>query len=287
MIKPTDHLSTKTRHPVYDHVERWASPNIWEPPTFDVVKFQERIDNVIGTADGKPIVRVIWAWQSREFFHTKFDDLGKPTRGEHRAKYRFMTVKLPNDEDVDISVPRWILEQRYEPGQYYQSWQQSRYIRNPETGRLEDKRGEPPADGWYGYLRTVAEHDPDEACCDRAWRDHRRRCWGYYREPGQKDLDILQKAVYLRDHDPQKYSPHEPLPEEALDELQRLAYATEEEPLNKEHSRIQRDGWHSWLNSHGWRAFTQSHKRLKHGHYQPAFPVNQFTETDTGLLIPK
>jgi hypothetical protein len=286
MIAAADYLSTKDRHPVYDNPRKWGEPGIWNPPTFDVAKFQKRLDKIVGTSDGKPIVRLVWAWQSREFFHTEFDGLGTPTKGEFRAKYRFMTITLPDGDEVDISVPRWILEQRYEPGQYWQTWQQSRYVQDPALGRTVDKRGDPPPDGWYGYLRTVAEHDPEEACCDRAWRDHRRRCWGYYREPSEKDLWILQKAVNMRDKDPQKVSPHEPLPEWALDDAQRLAYA-EEKAVEKEGSRLNHDFWHSWVNSHGWRAFESNHKTLTHGKYKFAWPTKFKTDEKSGLSIPE
>jgi hypothetical protein len=286
MIAPADHLSTKDRHHLYDNPLRWCSPGIWEPPTFNARKFQKKLNRICGTSDGKPIVRLVWAWQSREFFHTEFDSLGKPTKGEHRAKYRFITVTLPNGDEVDISVPRWILEQRFEPGQYWESWQRTRYIYDPLIGRHVDKRGEPPADGWYGYLRTIAEHDPDNACCDRAWRDHRRRCWGYYREPGEKDLDILRRAIALRDADPYKHSPHEPLPEYALDELQRLAYAEAQE-VKEENAQINHDGWASWLAQHGWRAFEDNPKTLAWGKYKFAYPSKQFKRRPSGIIVPE
>lgn len=285
MIASTDHLSTKDRHPVYDEHRKWGSPGIWEAPTFDADAFQRRIDKICGTSDGKPIVRLVWAWQSREFFHTEFDGLGKPTKGEYRAKYRFMTVTLPDGDEVDISVPRWILEQRYEPGQYWQTWQQSRYVFDPMLNRRVDRRGDPPADGWYGYLRTIAEHDREQTCCERSWRDHRRRCWGYYRLPVEKDLWILQKAINLRDKDPYKCSPHEPLPEWALDDAQRLAYA-EEKAIAKENDQINDDFWRDWVNAHGWRAFTDNPKELAHGKYKFAWP-SKFKHSESGLLIPK
>lgn len=286
MIAEADHLSTKDKHHVYDDPRKWGSPGIWHPPSFNVAKFQKRLNRICGTSDGKPIVRLVWAWRSREFFHTEFDGLGKPAKGEWRAKYRFMTVTLPNGDEVDISVPRWILEQRHEPGQYWQTWQRSRYVYDPILGRRVDKRGEPPPDGWYSYLRTIAEHDPHQACCDRAWRNHRRRCWGYYRKPSSKDLLILQKAVRLRDADPQKTSPHEPLPAEALDDAQRLAYA-EAEAFEQDEKRINYDFWADWVSAHGWRAFELNPKTLSHGKFQFAWPTTEFQTHESGLLIPK
>lgn len=285
MIAQADHLSTRDRHHIYDDPRKFATPGIWEPPTFNVRKFQKKLNKICGTSDGKPVVLLRWAWECREFFHTEFDGLGKPTKGEWRAKFRFMTVTLADGTEVDISVPRWILLQRFEPGQYWESWQRTRYIYDPLIGRHVDKRGEPPPDGWYGYLRTIAEHDPANACCDRAWKYHRRRCWGYYREPEEKDLDILRKAIALRDADPYKHLPHEPLPDYALDELQRLAYAEARE-VEEENARIVEDGWRDWVNAHGWRAFTDNPKELAFGKWKFAWPTRTFKKSQGGLLVP-
>src|SRR5262245_19215474 len=112
VIASADHLSTKDKHHLYDDPRKFGSPGIREPPLFNVRKFQKKLNRICGvTAHGKPVVELKWAWECREFFHTEFDGLGKPTKGEWRAKYRSMTLTLPSGEEIDISVPRWMLQQ--------------------------------------------------------------------------------------------------------------------------------------------------------------------------------
>lgn len=184
-----DHLSTGDKWAHLNNPTRWTEDGIWNPPPFNVRKFQKRIDRILGTADGKPIVRVVWAWQVRRW-----------EAGEMRQAYRFYTAQLPNGDTCDLSPPRWILEERFEPSQYMPSWIENRYVRRQidvkqigtqlrttdDFGRpldtpveepvfepvyeVVDSLGEPPAEGFYSYLLTVADHDPDQGCCRRAWR---------------------------------------------------------------------------------------------------------------------
>lgn len=206
----------RSLHPVYDDYKQWAG-SYEQPRSVNVEKFQEQIDKIVGTTiDGKPIVQLIWSWNSREWI-----------AGEWRAKYNFMTVQVPGGT-VDICPPRWILEDRNEPGQYWQAWENGRYFKNPDDGTWVDLRGEPPREGWYSYCDLIADHDPNKACCDYLWENEQRRCWGYYREPAQVDLDKLQKAVHLRAQD-KEANPNEPLSDAILAELGRAAFTQQQE----------------------------------------------------------
>ena len=88
MIAKAEHLH-RERHVVFDEPERWASPGIWKPPYFDVAGYQKKLDKIVGTSDGKPIVRLKWSWDCREFFFTDWDACGMPTESAMRQKYRF------------------------------------------------------------------------------------------------------------------------------------------------------------------------------------------------------
>lgn len=187
------------------------------PRSVNVEKFQKQIDKIVGTTiDGKPIVRLNWSWNSREWI-----------AGEWRAKYRFMTVEVPGGI-VDICPPRWVLEDRNEPGQYWQAWEAGRWFTNPDDGSRIDLRGEPPREGWYSYCDLIADHDAGKACCNYLFETEQRRCWGYYREPAQIDLDKLAEAVYLRNQD-KEVNPNEPLSNEILAELGRAEFTRKEE----------------------------------------------------------
>lgn len=210
---------------MYDDYKQW--PLAYEHPRFNVKRFQKKIDAIIGvTVDNKPIARLQWAWDSREYI-----------AGDWRAKYRFMTVEVPGGV-IDICPPRWVLEERNEPGQYEAAWEAGRYFTDPETKERVDLRGPAPREGWYSYLELVAEHDDGKACCDYLWETERRRCWGYYREPAQKDLDQLVMAKALRDKNPYN-SPHAPLSEATLAEIGREAFTRQEEAKAKRTSELE------------------------------------------------
>ena len=106
----------------YDNEKNWTQMGIWRPPSFDAVGYQKKLDQIFGLSpSGDPICRVRWAWQCQRWENIAWDDFGNATKGEWRQKYRALTVEIGDDEYVDISPPRWILEERFEPGQYARS----------------------------------------------------------------------------------------------------------------------------------------------------------------------
>jgi hypothetical protein len=112
----------------YDQKENWTAAGIWKAPEFDVESYQKKLNKICEVSvTGQPIVRLVWAWNERKWENTDWDFAGNAIKGEWRQKYRALTVEIGNDEYVDISPPRWILEERFEPGQYVRSWEASRY----------------------------------------------------------------------------------------------------------------------------------------------------------------
>lgn len=284
------------RHPFYDNPRNWFTKECFEQPTFNVAKFQKRLNRICGTSDGKPIVELTWAWnpKNRDFYYVDWDSFGRGVKAEFRYKYRFASFTLPDGDTIDVPPPRWILSQRYEPGQYAPSWEASRWMtRNlgkDEKGnnifKRFELRPEMPPDGWYSFLRCIADHNADQSCCTRAFRERRAVCWGYYREPAQFDLDLVEDAVKRRNADPCKWSPHEPLPPEALAELERGAF--EEAEQAERADKVMLDAiWHDWAFAHGWRAFEDSvsaHKKLTHGKYHDLGRYSK--QTPAGLYLP-
>ena len=293
------HLVKRT-HPVYDNQLKWGTYGIWEQPVFDVEAFQSKIDAIVGTSLGQPIVRLVWAWDKRcrEAYFTKWDLAGNGIELEFEYKYRFAKIPIGNGDTTDICPPRWILEQRYEPGQYAPSWEASRWAEKdigkrhtcnktddqrltescncPDIRQRVELKPPPPADGWYQFLWTIAEHESNLACCERLPEESRRHCYGYYRLPLQKDLDRLQRAVKLRDQD-KAIDPHKPMPQDVLAEIHRAAFAShkEEERLKQAESQeIFRDT-----------PKLTAHKRFVSGGWQDL--KGPYTQTDSGLYIPQ
>lgn len=301
------HLRKET-HALYDDPVKWGTFGIWEPPAFDVDGYQKRIDAVVGTSLGQPIVRLVWAWDKRcrESYYTKWNFTGKGTELEFEYKYRVARVPIGDDNTVDICPPRWLFEQRYEPGQYTPSWEQSRWAEKDvgkrhtcgrsdeqlavETCDCEDVRARvelrPPAprDGWYQLLWAAAEHDENRECCDRLYKSSRRNCWGYYRLPNDKDLERLQRAVKLRDADIKRVDPHAPMPPEAVDEVFRAAFIEQEEIDRRKDAELT-ESYRDFAKSAWWRIREAAgSKRLHHGPYH--IFNNPFSRTKSGLIVP-
>lgn len=221
----------------YNAPAMWASAGIHKAPNFDVARYQKKINRVVGVSpSGAPIVRLIWAWQARKWENTEWE-LGIATAGEWRQKYRALTIEVGNDDYVDISPPRWILEERYEPEALAISWEATRY-RKVVTGQPnticpqchtmkwisvdkseadmaacrfcdyvqvltsinQDVWGPVPREGWYNllpHIGIIANHT--KTCCKAIWEESREICYGQYKEPGEKELKRLRRAIHLRD----------------------------------------------------------------------------------------
>lgn len=249
----------------YNDKQRWADAGIFKAPLFNVEGWQRKADRVVGLSpSGRSIVRLIWAWDARKWENTEWDSFGIATAGEWRQKYRALSVDIGNDDYVDISPPRWILEERYEPQSLAVSWEATRYrlkvtesvpamcrhCKSPgrffnvaelasifakwDAGQVKDNKvfvhwidtdrseghillcrfcgedtflqtvnedvwGPVPRDGWYNLLPHVgiiADHTDN--CCKKAADELGEICYGTYKEPGNKELTRLKKAVHLR-----------------------------------------------------------------------------------------
>jgi hypothetical protein len=198
---------------VLDNPSQWARV-IPAPSDVNQRKFQRRLDRITGrTPSGRSRVRLVWGWSPEaRVWH----------RGEWRARYRFHTVHLPSGDQVDLAVPRWFLEELVEPAQYKDQWNALRY----EWDGIEpvDVTGPPPEGGWYVPLALVAAHDGDKGCCVAEWAAQRRKCWGSYKPPTDSDLEMIQRAVKLRDQAKQFNRTDEPMSKEALEDCRKVQF---------------------------------------------------------------
>lgn len=112
----------------YNKPELWASAGIFKAPEFDVTGYQKKINRIVGVSpSGAPIVQLVWAWDARKWENLEWDSFGNAKSGEWRQKYRALSVDIGNNDYVDISPPRWILEERFEPEALAISWEATRY----------------------------------------------------------------------------------------------------------------------------------------------------------------
>jgi len=164
-------LETST-HPL----DTWPLEGNFPPPLSARLQdeFQERINKICGLApNGKPAVRLIWPADPDESISMKIVD------GEKRARYILYSEEYECEMTteggltaveivtVDITPPRWMLEEYSEP--------------------MDD----------YLHLTTIAFHD--ERCCEGRGSIAGHLCNGLYREPAHCDLEDLQRRIRERD----------------------------------------------------------------------------------------
>lgn len=181
--------------------------------------------------------------------------------GEKRARYRLYTqvyeasgvtpagVSFVEEIDVDITVPRFIIEEFHEP------WEEAF---NPAD---EGTRG----NGYYTHLWTVAHHD--ENCCDgREVTQQGELCLGLYREPNDRDLNELRRRIRERDAERRYRAVGEQMTDDEVADASR-ELRTQIESME---ARRKADYYQTLLDSfktHGHRLFTDDPSVLSHGKY--------------------
>jgi hypothetical protein len=253
----------------YSDPKNWTAPGIWKPPPFDVAAYQARIDRIVGlSASGDSIIRLSWAWDCRRWENYEWDEFGNAVKGEWRQKYRALTVELGNEQYVDISPPFFVLEERFEPGQYERSWNGVRYVHDPLACRKclsesvglfvpsqsctrRDVHGAAPREGWYNLVPDgiIATHKRGKKCCRRLWKASREICYGQWKLPDETELNVLSGAVRAREKD-RFVNPHEELSESALLEAARwgMQQSTDAQVAKREDLRAQ---YKDEVNTHG------------------------------------
>jgi len=289
MNAATEHLSDQSRKydDLNDPLKWWATVN---PPLFNRKKFQKKIDRIVGlSARRQSIIVLRWAWESSyEMF------------GKLKQRYSFLTLEIKGQE-VQFSVPRWVIEQRIEPEQFRASWEATRYVVDPVTvvtdtstakydlsGDLTyagdvihagDKldKGECPNE-WHQNLWVIADHD--QSCCAKAEKMN-RSCWGYYRNPSQWDLNEIRRIHHAKLNDPSyNQSPFEPLTEETLAESARSEFEFKQQSEDKKKKELDlRIDDH--FNSHLYNL------RYEGPRYHFGSNLIPFKRTRSGLILPE
>lgn len=157
-------------------------------PLFEVTAYQDRINAVTG---GKQIVRLSWA---PEILRWNPRPIGTTPESEFIPQHT--AISGPKGEP--IAPPRWMLEERIEPETYFERWNENRYFRDPGDGLLHDLRGPAPREGDWRWIETIRSHDSH--CCEMRMRGM-VVCWGYYKEPGKKELKLVRDLWAKIQHD--------------------------------------------------------------------------------------
>ena len=169
------------------------------PPPMKPTWFQKSLERIGGKEiNGKPRFRIVWGQDPQNM---EWDCYGK----EWRGKYIFSSTQQPVSysetngvvgvkmETFDICWPRWWVE-FYIPPEVA--------CRGHEVSGIDEDGAafyDPlPTEGLYFPQLEICEHD--EECCSRA-KSKSLDCHGYYRDPGQADLDLLASLIKKRDEE--------------------------------------------------------------------------------------
>lgn len=191
--------------------QNYASP--WSRD--QIFAYQKRLDSIAGkTTAGLSRIRLIWGadpLHGMQIF-----------QGVRRFKY-FVTK--------EIALQRFILEQLHEPEEYKPNWEQGRYRWEGIT--QIDLKGDPPPNGLYTHLHTVAEHD--HRCCNGTLLiNGHQACYGFFGFPDDNELEAMRLAISLRDKTPELRA-GEKIPQAELEkELRETKYWEE---YNREKTR--------------------------------------------------
>lgn len=222
------------------------------PPPFDPTAYQARIDQVAGVApNGRPVLWLRWTHDCRN---------------PERFGAAPFTYGVKDGKHRPFIPPRWVLQQRNEPEQYWASWEATRH-QEDEDGNPRDA-GPPPSE-FYAHLCTIADHDA--WCCLYAEKQLRQNCFGQYKAPDDELLQQIAKAAAERDYidprAPMSDADHRRILAEAASTV-----AAREEKVKAENKRIT----YEFARDYG-------HKLLGEDHGK----AYGFAPTKSGLLVPE
>jgi len=159
------------------------------PTNVNQAVFQERINQITGTRDSRPLILLAWAPDELRWTPHKL--------GDEPVGYTFPIFCTGKDESGQFKAPeRWVLLERIEPEQYAADWEGKRYAN--WHGTVYDVKGPCPSEK-YVELRCHSYHDGvccpcfgDSCECGEAYN----HCWGKYVEPDEHLLDWIRKTAW-------------------------------------------------------------------------------------------
>lgn len=182
-----------------DDPAKWGA-ELNPPPSFDVLGYQEKLNQIAGLSRGKPIVKLFWGGNVTEKVWKEFAN-GIPTKFENEPLFH---IKRPHPILLDyqkIPIRRWILTQRTEPEQYGYGDDSDNTVTD-ETGQTR-LMGYKPKEFYTPYI-FIGDHSICPKDCSE-----RKRCYGDYKLPSQAELDLVAEHCYLARQDGFNVNPYQ------------------------------------------------------------------------------
>jgi len=154
--------------------------------------YQKRIDDLVGTTDGRPRIKLEWGPRALTWTPHKL--------GTEPPGYTFPIFYAGKDEEGNyLSAERWVLLERIEWGQYAPTWEAVRYKKH--DGAVWDLKGPCPNEK-YVELYCHSYHNGKCCPCLAAECKCAEHCWGYYADPDEHMFNWIRRVHYESQRDP-------------------------------------------------------------------------------------
>jgi hypothetical protein len=212
-----------------DDPSNWTDDHSPAPDNFERQAFQQKLDEICGTARGQSIVRVVWGGEEEIEVPVDFTTHGTATEyrkiGRHRTRVPGVAGK--------VRKRRWIFEEWQPPEQI----PQDQFIRLPWAGGLfvPPSVVEAEAKGEWVEIYIVADHTK---CLPEVCNSLEYFCFGDYREPGAEDLQKFAR-VTSRKFEQDVVDPFSPLGQNKINLFNKRAIENVENREREEDEALQ------------------------------------------------
>tara|TARA_R110000868_G_scaffold237611_1_gene492241 strand:- start:278 stop:1120 length:843 start_codon:yes stop_codon:yes gene_type:complete len=169
---------------IFDDPETWLRTD-WQktPPWSDekIAEFQKKLDSAFEVENG---IVLVWSGDRRygDAFYNEKGEL------ERKLPLMFAEHQIEGTNDyVYIGCPRWLLMEVLHGSQLETSWEAAS-MPTETNGKITRIRPEKPPEFYYHHFKVIADHNG--FCCERMNAEN-RVCYGKYREPNQRDIDLV------------------------------------------------------------------------------------------------
>lgn len=232
------------------------------PSNFDKEAYQKRIDQIVGTRDGRPIIKLAWATEEFRWW--------PHAHGDEPKGYVLPIFHAYTDLDGNlVAAPRWVLLERIEWEQYAPTWEATRYSMYQD--KLWDWAGPIPEER-YVELRAHCYHDGVCCPCQKMWTcqcgPEYEHCWGKYAEPDEQLLNWIRMKSREAQHDPDV---------KPLDDVRYLESAHAQQALRNKMLKEQEQS----------KETNEAYNRYMENHWmRKPVSTNGYKKADSGLFLP-
>lgn len=197
-----------------DDPKQWTSAFHKAPSSFDVKAYQAKIDKITGLAKDHSIIRVVWGGEMEEQKAVAFTSHGTEAQTETVGSHTTRVKGVPRK----VRIRRWIFEEYQPPAQIAQN----SFVRLPGAGgiyippSLVQERQTGKWNKWF----PVCDHSN---CLPEDCNSTEYFCFGDYKEPDNKELQMIAKITRARTEAANTPDPFEALSEFDLGFIEKQA----------------------------------------------------------------